>query len=244
MAGTIAQAYSQDFMDAACAAARHSKLLDAGRQRPPMTGSARHTVDEQRCGLPFTTLHACGLLGLAAPCPFLPTPAACCRTQAQQIGRRRLRLSHVTAALQQASGDSRVRGLVGVLGPHDRFEGELAQVQELRSAVLDFRCGACSPVCFSARVPGGCLPQLCHHVHATVAVTASWCARLLLLSGGPTRHAACQDSHWRGALCTSNESPAGMQLSCGHSMLDHVSACSTAGRCKKGHGFDGVHSGL
>ncbi len=93
-------------------------------------------------GLTFTKLPVSGLLG---PIPGMATPAACC-TQAQHIGQRRLRLSHVTAALQQASGDSRVRGLVGVLGPHDRFEGKLAQVQELRSAILEFRCSV-SPEC-------------------------------------------------------------------------------------------------
>lgn len=54
--------------------------------------------------------------------------------------------------LQQAKGDERVRGLLAVLGGRENFGG-LAQLQELRNALLDFR------VSFTGKGTGRCSRQ-------------------------------------------------------------------------------------
>ena len=47
-------------------------------------------------------------------------------------------LLQVVHALKAAGKDSRVKGLVGIMGSQPA--GQMAQIQELRDAVLRFRC--------------------------------------------------------------------------------------------------------
>ena len=47
-------------------------------------------------------------------------------------------LLQVVHALREAGKDSRVKGLVGIMGSQPA--GQMAQIQELRDAVLRFRC--------------------------------------------------------------------------------------------------------
>ncbi len=47
-------------------------------------------------------------------------------------------LLQVVHALKEAGKDSRVKGLVGIMGSQPA--GQMAQIQELRDAVLRFRC--------------------------------------------------------------------------------------------------------
>ena len=47
-------------------------------------------------------------------------------------------LLQVVHALKEAGRDSRVKGLVGIMGSQPA--GQMAQIQELRDAVLRFRC--------------------------------------------------------------------------------------------------------
>ena len=42
-------------------------------------------------------------------------------------------------ALRLASTDERVKGVIATFGANQRYQG-LAQIQELRNAVTDFRC--------------------------------------------------------------------------------------------------------
>jgi hypothetical protein len=64
--------------------------------------------------------------------------------------------------LQSAKGDERVKGLLTVLGDRANFGG-MAQLQELRNALLDFR----------VRLPQAVLVELAAVMHWTAAVPLS-----------------------------------------------------------------------
>jgi hypothetical protein len=89
----------------------------------------------------------------------------------------------VVDALHHAGTDKRVQGLVACIGRHLSSEG-LAELQELRNAVHDFRlhagyCLSCllhlhtCPDCLSPCVPQSCLPRafftsFCMHASSAV----------------------------------------------------------------------------
>eukprot|EP00879_Flechtneria_rotunda_P028786 GHRR01031008.1.p1 GENE.GHRR01031008.1~~GHRR01031008.1.p1 ORF type:complete len:142 (+),score=42.41 GHRR01031008.1:530-955(+) len=61
-------------------------------------------------------------------------------------GIRQLELHNLLQVLHTAKTDERVRGLLAVLGDRQNFGG-LAQLQELRNALLDFRVSAFDLCC-------------------------------------------------------------------------------------------------